>query len=746
MTTDLRARVAARLGGLLARLGELVDADPARELAPVPGDFHGPPDWPITAAPKAWPVDLPWPLSARQALDAVVAAQLDAAAWVESDIRAAVAWLVDPELVDDVLARPELVQLWRWPWLTAAIGNGAEWCGPSYAWRLALGRLLRSWGAALPADVGGWPDRSLTHLEVAEWARAVLNLRRPARTYDPRRVPGTPGLARAQGLWDGARDLSAEVAAAAYGLTLDEWRNEYPGKPGLGDALVAEVESLGAIQRTLTARRADGLPAEVHRTTLALLCLVERQARESLPGELLAAALAAVRAWVSDAPGDLHNTAARGALEVESGPADAVELLARELWRECPRLVKLLTESTKPGELREVPELRGLMALDAELVAWLAKQNPDTAQELQADAGERLDKWHAVDPNAAELFTWWTDGRALRLVAQVLWRERAAAQWERQQKQHPAVTTGVLDLLLSASYGAQWELPLVGIAPANLKDKRGRILADFSAAGLDADTLTQMFRGRDLLATVTGNRLIRWELVTAHKQWLAMDGTGGDFRRTEVEGGHSGLAEQIGEHSKATVETVRDMLKAQAHGLWNLPGGGRGNLLSYDEGPRATRGRTASLTLIWGDALLPAYVHSLPPGKAGESHRRGRVLVPVVDSLPDLGPPRHAGSAAMLHWLVMLDLAQGAPELQRYGGVHLDWPKLWGLAGLPAEYGRKLLDRWTVDGDTAPAFLRDLGGGRYALGDAHEKAQAFILARNELAAAKAKKHATRKRC
>lgn len=457
-----------------------------------------------------------------------------------------------------------------------------------------------------------------------------------------------------------------------------------------------------------------------------------------------------VRRWVSDAPGDLHNAAARAALKSEEATAEALPLLAHELWAMCPSLITVVAPAPDLPihDLEAVPERDGMLTLDADLADWLATLDQGAANKLRNAGTERLSRYHAGELNLLDLFAKWNDGGADRLanVAVTLWRVRVAAQWERQQKQHPAATSGVLDLLLAASYGTQVELPLVGVAPASLKDKRGRVLADFSAAGLDADTLTQMFRGRSLLATVAGTRLVRWELVTAHKQWLEMSGTGGDFRRTEVEGAWSGLAHLIGEHSKATVDALRDMVKAQAHGIFSLPGGRRGNLLGYDEPTRPAPGKPSSLVLYWQDPLLPGYVHSLPLGKAGESHRRDRVLVPVLGSLPDLGASGHyAGAAAMLHWLVMLDLAQGAPELQRYGGVHLDWPKLWGLAGLPAEYGRKLLDRWTVDGDNAPAFLRDLGGGRYALGTAHEKAQAFILARNELAAAKAKKHATRKR-
>lgn len=715
---DLSELVAARLDRLLDRLGELVEQAPERELAPALGDVHGPIGRPADSPPLAWPEGLPWPLTARQALDAVQASRTLLADEMTAEIGAAVAVLVAQEARETVLADPELVAAWRPPVASVLVEGGEAWYGDkSYAARVALWRLLASWAQELePADLGRWPDPQLSHSDVARWAREALN-----RLY-----PAKPA-----------------VYQSGLGLDPQAFAAEFPGKLAAGDALVAEVESWGEIRHTRWIPSQDRLRVELHRSGLAAVCLAVRR----LPCNLAAAAWEAVQTWASDAPGDVHNAAARQALEQAQGPAEAVAMLARELWAMCPSLV---AKVARPPALdpQEVPERDGMLTLDADVVDWLTGLRKEVADEVQKAARERLTDYHQGKP-ARHLFNRWLDGTALRLVARILWDVRVLERWERQQSQHPAATSGVLSLLLSASDKPQLDLPLAGVAPANLKDKRGRILADFSAAGLDADTLTQMFRGRSLLATVAGTRLVRWELVTAHKQWLEMSGTGGDFRRTVVEGAWSGLAHLIGEHSKATVEQIRDMVKAQAHGVFNLPGGRRGNLLGYDEPTRPAPGKTSTLTLYWQDPLLPGYVHSLPPGKEGESHRRNRVLVPVLDSLPDLGGSGYyAGSIALLHWLVMLDIAQGAPELKQYGGVCLNWSKLWADAGLPEEQGRKLLDRWTTDGDNAPAFLRDIGGGRYALGDAHAKAEAFILARNNLAAAKATKaakNATRKR-
>ena len=271
----LTKRIAARLDRLLARLGGLVDPDPARLLAPAPGDNLDAPigwradvqpddwpegvPWPLSAQQAfGWPEGLPWPLSARQALDAVSGARELLADWIAADIDAAVAALVKPDVHAAALASPDLVAGWRWPLLTAAMGNGAERCGPSYGPRLALGRLVRSWAADLdPVDVGRWPDGALSHRSVAEWAREPLNRLHPAKPSDFKAYLG----------------LDPEAFAALY-----------PGNPALGDILLVDVEAYGEILHIPVLRQASGWPVELHRTTLALLYLVERKTGHTLPG------------------------------------------------------------------------------------------------------------------------------------------------------------------------------------------------------------------------------------------------------------------------------------------------------------------------------------------------------------------------------------------------------------------------------------------------------------------------------
>lgn len=729
LVAQLRALFAGELDELLddgePRHGERVDRDTLR---------------------RYWPAGLPLPLTVGAALDAVEQGHKLIAAAVASDIRAAAAVLVDPAAREAVLARPELAARWTW----RSPPPDATDVGPSHGVELALD-LLRRRAVQTRNDSAhmgvadfaryGWSTPDLAPAVVIKWAGPRLDEAWRDRESEAaawmRRRNARTALAWGEVVGPMVGDESAPDELLFYQSGKAE-----PGEllPPPSARLQADLALAGDFRRPLTVPRPDGLGCELSPGSVALLCWLESKALVALPETLDDAAWRAVLRWATKAPGDAHNAAAAAVL-ADNGDKDALRQLAAELCDRCNSL------ASATGALPPTPEGGGprtsddMLEIEAKLASWLERIDADEASKLREASRKRLAEYRAGNLDAGGLFkNWHNEGAAvLERIARVVWWSCVSERWERQQKNPPAAPAGVLDLLTTASYGSQIDLPLNGIGPANLKDRRGRLLAEFPQAGLDADTLTQMFAGRALLGTVAGTRLIRWELVTAHRQWLEMHGTGGDFRRTVIPGGWSGLAELVGEHSKATAGDLRAMVKAQAHGIFRLPSGGTGNLLGYDDKDKAGPGKPATLTMYWLDPLLPGYVHSLPPGRSGETHRRARVLVPLLDELPDLGHGRVAGAAALLHWLVLIDLAQGAPDLAKRGGVLLDWRKLWSDAGLSEDQGRRVRDLWTADGDNAPAMLEHVGGGRYTLGKTHERARAFILARNTLAAEKATK-------
>lgn len=458
---------------------------------------------------------------------------------------------------------------------------------------------------------------------------------------------------------------------------------------------------------------------------------------------LLAQARAGVGAWASAGPQQLHFAAARDALAAEGADIATAPWLAQELHAVCVGPSGVAARLTRDAMAATVlaadsVERHGMLTIDADLADFWELLCPAEAELIRSIARDRLDQFRRGALNATGLLAKWANNGHERLVAlaRTVLRLRTA-------EPPPAVTAGVVDALCRASYGGRH---LSGSTlPSQLFDHGKRPVVEFDQVGLDAEVLASMFRGRALLASVTGTRVIRWQIMTAHRQKAALYSLGADFRRIVVVGGASGLAEQIGEPGHSSTQAVMDILRIEAYGRFALPGGQFGNLIALVEPTLAAPGKPAILEMMIGDPFLRQYVHSLPPGRAGEAHRRNRVLVPLLDRLPDLASgtggggrlgPTVRGPAALLHWLVLHDLAQGARALQLHGGVQLNWPRLWHYADLTQATGARIRDMWLHDGDSAPAMLRRVDGDRYALGKAHARAEAFILERNVLADAK----------
>lgn len=235
---------------------------------------------------------------------------------------------------------------------------------------------------------------------------------------------------------------------------------------------------------------------------------------------------------------------------------------------------------------------------------------------------------------------------------------------------------------------------------------------------LEDATLTALLeRGMDWLGSVSAHRLLRWEVTQGHLQFRR----NGD-RTLIVEGGWSGLAEQIGALSKSDPEKVRAIVLAQAHCRFTLPDGSRGNLLSYREpSEHASRGCRRVVELTLGTPLLPNFIFGLPKGE-----REARRLVPMTGLPPFWGRPNEHGRQASLALSVVAHLRAHAIELVRHGSAHVPFSDLARRHGLDAHVAAKVLDRWTRDGDDGSAFLKR-EGSRLSLGAAHQAALEFLL-------------------
>lgn len=118
-------------------------------------------------SPKCWPDGLPQPLTVREALDTVEHATTDLVGELVAEVKRCARELVDPALVEAVLARREIVA--RWPW--------SDRTGAAIALRSLIWRVERPPpGEYIPLHLTSsvWPGEAAP-LDVAKWARDRLN-------------------------------------------------------------------------------------------------------------------------------------------------------------------------------------------------------------------------------------------------------------------------------------------------------------------------------------------------------------------------------------------------------------------------------------------------------------------------------------------------------------------------------------------------------------------------------------------
>lgn len=273
-----------------------------------------------------------------------------------------------------------------------------------------------------------------------------------------------------------------------------------------------------------------------------------------------------------------------------------------------------------------------------------------------------------------------------------------------------------------------------------------RLLPGLVEGGLDCRIIPQtdprlvkrIIAGLDKLGTLTGHRVLRWEIETGHRQFLdGLTRPGVDFRKIEVEGGYGAIAERIGLTSNQDVTAVREIIAAQDATIFNFPwahmGAGHDGRLLIREEIGATRGRRARVNLILGTMLVPGYASAINNPSVSAASRK---LVPVTDLPPLIGRPNEYGPQVSLSMMLVLYLRDRAIELYEQGMVRLrpvDLQRMAREVGLPDDtaFLSDLWRRWQgeeVKGSdpSTPPFVK-VDGDRFTLSDHHATARQAIV-------------------
>lgn len=365
------------------------------------------------------------------------------------------------------------------------------------------------------------------------------------------------------------------------------------------------------------------------------------------------------------------------------------------------------------------------------------------AEKIRANSRERLAMFKAQEASAPELFSRWLPKEtspafpALVILGQALWRDIVRPRLERAARNplalvrpvftSPVITTHIRPNIRETPDGQQ---VLPGLVEGGLDC---RIIPQ-----TDARLLNRIMAGLDKLGTLTGHRILRWEIETGHRQFLdGLTRPGVDFRKIEVEGGYSAIAELIGATSGNDIKAIREIIAAQDATIFDFPwahmgAGHSGRLLTLEE-IGAARGRKSRVNLILGTMLVPGYASTIKTPSVSAASRK---LVPVTGLPPLIGRPNEYGPQVSLSMLLVLYLRDRAAELHEQGMVRLRPTDLQGMArqvGLTDDLGflASLWRRWQgedVKGSdpSTPAFVK-VDGEHFTLSDHHAAARQAIL-------------------
>jgi hypothetical protein len=391
------------------------------------------------------------------------------------------------------------------------------------------------------------------------------------------------------------------------------------------------------------------------------------------------------------------------------GPSDAAEAQRERdgMYELDAAAVEFLSRIGSPGD-----ELRKQGEKAAE---WLRSQAPLWWNEVAAGGEPPWARWR--DP-----VRWAT------LLGRALWTGQVAALSVAEEEKPAALSLWSLERATRLMGPGVHVVSEEASTPRVVTD-RGEPLAvvqqslTFNIPALDMDATRALGLRPDLVRSLDGQKLIRWEVVTGHRRTLERLP---DPRTIQVPGAYTGLCEVLGCRSKKSADQLRRIVEAQAHLVWTAPDGSHGNMLSYYV-TRATGGRRANLSLTLGEMLLPDFVFRFKG--ATQAMRDARKLVPITDLPPLLNPNCYHGEQATFQLHLLSAIRRRATELVEFGGVYFreeDLASMAAEAGLPTQMLARLIDCWVQGDDHTPPFLSRVDKERFTLAEGHAAARAFL--------------------
>ncbi len=453
------------------------------------------------------------------------------------------------------------------------------------------------------------------------------------------------------------------------------------------------------------------------------------------------AAVSVIHFLSAEDPSKIHYHVAREVLR-EAGGAKleneekARDLLARELVKECKEFAfraqsqRFFHNGIKDKKIfpEIVPDECIVFAKDGRLyldelfsmhISRIGLHGKNLAEELSS-ASKLWYQAYVADQNVSALFRLWVDFerppyycRYLKLLAEILWKDRVAAQFEKNKKHLPALTQSVARPV-SRFLSARAEIVEKNGQPSVVYE--GKTVAEVAA--IDPKLMPLITKGTLYLNSIYHHKLLRYECKAGFENWVQGRT---DPRVMRYERGETEIAEILGFKFKEAPTILRSLLHAQAHMNFYFDDGSRGNLIMLREFRSRATNREEGLEIVLGTQLMPYYTF--------QTDRRGCLLVPVPDLPPLISAPQYHAGQALLQMLIMEEFTNKSIDLAQLGSIEISdarWDELLKQTGLPHSVFKQALSRWLVDGDDGGRFLIQVEPTRFTFGEKYNKELNFL--------------------
>ena len=415
----------------------------------------------------------------------------------------------------------------------------------------------------------------------------------------------------------------------------------------------------------------------------------------------------------SEDPQAIHQYIARKTLKEKYGIDDsrAVDILARDVVDQCRIILNSFKSFKHPAfNTHQMDPIYLSDHLESENAAIL-QPDADFNRYLKKLGSKGKSLASIVEKNSKELFEhyknsgyesncrrhawglWTADEESkgapfLSVLSQALWEDKSGKIWHRGTSGHPSLVKPVIEGII----------PI--LSPKKQKtfaEKGGDIICYhdgvplFSAPAVDQNMISAFQKGIRELSTLTGHRLLRWQVNTGFERWAAGNS---DPRSIEIEGGYSRIAEMIKCCNPREIARIREILHAQAHGKFIFSDGSSGNMIQLRVTGLHHNKEPSKINIVLGDMLLPNYVCQL--------QRSDRLLIPIGDLPPLHGSPNSHASQAQLQLLVFKEFSSQSVRLAKEGSVLItieQWKQLAQEAGLSPDKKREIYDSLTKEED-----------------------------------------------